>query len=96
MIGSISTGWERLQFRGAEIGVSDHWLLVVRKLDGLLGLSDSGTAALRDSPTGQNTPPMERRFGLAMAGWAAGREPGACVRPFGLGNHILVRRRIMA
>lgn len=44
----------RLEFRGAQLS-SDGGLLVMRELDGALGLSGLASAALRDSRTGKNT-----------------------------------------
>jgi hypothetical protein len=43
----------RVQFRGAQIR-SDGGLLVIRKLDDALGLSDLATAALRDCRNRKN------------------------------------------
>src|SRR5690554_5247665 len=44
----------RLEFRGAQLS-SDGGLLVMRELDGALGLSDLALGALRDGRRGKNT-----------------------------------------
>lgn len=64
----------RLEFRGSQLS-SDGGLLLVRKLDEALGLSDLASAALAEHPTGANrVHQMAGLFRQAVYGRLAGYE----------------------